>query len=99
MGLAVPSRADDTARTPIPGRCFIPLIYVAPDRWGQGVGTKIVDGVLAEARIRGYTEAHLWTSADNGRARRLYEGRGFRHEGQEQIDDAGKVIVLYERGL
>lgn len=99
MGLAVPSRADDVARTLIPGRCFIPLIYVAPDRWGQGVGTKIVDGVLAEARVRGYNEVQLWTSADNVRARRLYEGRGFRHEGHEQIDNTGKVTVLYERGL
>lgn len=99
MGLAVPSRAADAASTLVPGRCFIPLIYVAPDYWGQGVGRKTVDGVLAEARERGYREVHLWTSADNVRARRLYEGCGFRHEGQEQADAVGKVIVLYKREL
>ena len=99
MGLAMQSRGDDGAGPPVPGLCFISLIYVVPERWGEGLGTRIVEAVLAEARTRGFARARLWTHADNERACRLYEGRGFQHTGREQVDSSGTLIVEYERTL
>lgn len=32
MALGVQGRADDGAGPPVPGPCFIPLVYVAPER-------------------------------------------------------------------
>lgn len=99
MGLAMQGRGDDGAGPPVPGLCFIALIYVTPERWGEGLGGGIVEAVLAEARARGFSRAQLWTHADNARARRLYEGRGFRRTGREQVDEQDVLSVKYERTL
>lgn len=99
MGLAAQGRGNDGAGPPVPGLCFIALIYVAPERWGEGLGGGIVEAVLAEARTKGFSRARLWTHADNARARRLYEGRGFRRTGREQADEQGALVVEYERTL
>ncbi len=99
MGLAMQTRSDDGAGLPVPGDCFISLIYVAPERWGHGIGKKVVDAVLAEARAQGYGRVQLWTQADNVRAQRLYESRDFRRSGREAIDPHAVVIVQYARPL
>ena len=99
MGLGMQGLADDGAGPPIPGLCHVSMIFVAPDRWGEGIGGRIVDAVLAEARSRGYDRVQLWTHVDNLRAQRLYEGRGFRRSGREADDDLGEGIVHYERAL
>ncbi len=98
MALAMQGLADDAAGPPVPGLCFIAMVFVVPDRWGQGIGGRIVDAVLAEAGPRGYDRAQLWTQANNLRAQRLYEGHGFRRTGREMDDDLGERIVHYERG-
>lgn len=99
MGLAIQGRGDDGAGLPVPGLCFIALIYVAPARWGEGLGGGLVEAVLAEAHVRGFSRARLWTHANNARARRLYEGRSFRRTGREQADEQGALSVEYERTL
>jgi GNAT superfamily N-acetyltransferase len=72
--------------------------FVAPERWDQGIGGRLVEAVLAEARARGYDRAQLWTQADNPGAQRLYEGRGFRCSGWEK-KKFGERILHYERTL
>ena len=99
MGLGMQGLADDGAGPPVPGLCFISMIAVAPDRWGEGLGGRVVDAMLTEARARGYVRAYLWTRADNVRAHRLYERRGFRRSGREREDDLGESIVHYEGAL
>jgi RimJ/RimL family protein N-acetyltransferase len=69
-----------------------------PERWDQGIGGRLVEAVLAEARARGYDRAQLWTQADNPGAQRLYEGRGFRCSGWEK-KEFGERILHYERTL
>lgn len=98
MALGVQGLADDGAGPPIPGLCHVSMVFVAPERWGRGVGGRLVDALLAEARARGYDRAQLWTQADNPGAQRLYEGRGFRRSGREK-DELGERIVHYERTL
>lgn len=52
-------------------------IGVALDRWGQGTGTALLDGLLAEAARRGCTEVFLEVRTDNTRAQQLYRKYGF----------------------
>ncbi len=99
MALGMQGLADDGTGPPVPGLCFVSMVFVAPDHWGKGLGGSILDAVFSEARSRGYTRAQLWTHADNLRAQRLYEGRGFRRSGREMRDDRGELIVQYELTL
>jgi [ribosomal protein S18]-alanine N-acetyltransferase len=59
------------------GQGDVLTIAVATARWGQGVGSALLDRLLAEARRRGCTEVFLEVRADNARAQRLYRWRGF----------------------
>jgi len=99
MALGMQGLADDGAGPPVPGLCHISLVFVLPARWGQGIGGRNVDAIVAEARSRSYDRAQLWTHAGNLRAQRLYESHGFRRSGREEDDDLGERIVRYERFL
>ncbi|CAN5643306.1 hypothetical protein BH09CHL1_BH09CHL1_00930 [soil metagenome] len=99
MALAMQSRADYGIGSPEPGICFISMIFVSPVRWGEGIGGKLVEAVLAEARSRAFTLIQLWTHADNLRAQRLYERLGFARSGIERENDLGEAIVQYQRAL
>jgi ribosomal protein S18 acetylase RimI-like enzyme len=98
MALGMQGLADDGAGPPVRGLCHVSMVFVAPDHWGMGLGGRLVDALLAEARSLGYERAQLWTQADNERARRLYEGRGFRHSGRKK-EEFGERIVHYQRAL
>jgi GNAT superfamily N-acetyltransferase len=99
MAVGMQGLAADGAEPPIQDLCHVGAVFVAPGRWGAGLGGELVGAVLSEARSRGYGRAQLWTHADNRRAQRLYENRGFRCTGREKQDDLGETIVHYERWL
>jgi GNAT superfamily N-acetyltransferase len=100
MSLAVPAReADGAGPGTIPGLVHIAMVFVHPDRWGQRIGEAVVDRILDEAWARDYSEAQLWTDADNTRAHALYERIGWRRSGHEKENDDGRPIVRYERSL
>ncbi|MGH2551787.1 MAG: GNAT family N-acetyltransferase [Thermomicrobiales bacterium] len=99
MALAMQGLANYGAGAPEPGICFISMIFVSPERWGEGIGGKLVEGVLAEAQSQGYDRLQLWTHADNIRAQRLYERRGFFRNGNERENDLGEPVVMYERNI
>ena len=52
-------------------------IAVRPGQWGRGIGSALLDALLAAARDRGCTEVFLEVRADNPRAHGLYQRRGF----------------------
>jgi [ribosomal protein S18]-alanine N-acetyltransferase len=56
-------------------------LAVAAGRWGQGVGSALLEALLAEAVRRGCTEVFLEVRTDNTRAQRLYRRYGFRQIG------------------
>ncbi len=98
MASALPFRADRGAGPVIPGTAFLDLIYVAPDRWGEGIGGLVLDRVIAEAAERGSGRLVLWThEEDNERAQRLYAGRGFRRSGVLGRDEAGEPTAEWVR--
>jgi RimJ/RimL family protein N-acetyltransferase len=70
-----------------PGGCFLNLIFVVPERWGEGVGGAVLDAALAEAKRRGYSRIHLWTHEENERSQRLYRRRGFAPTGRAKAGE------------
>lgn len=52
-------------------------LAVAAERWGEGIGTALLDGLIGEAARRGCTELFLEVRVDNDRAKRLYRRHGF----------------------
>jgi ribosomal protein S18 acetylase RimI-like enzyme len=99
MGMGTQGLAADGAGPPLPGLCHVAMVFVAPNRWGEGVGRRILDALLSAARARGYDRAKLWTHVGNTRAQRLYEGNGFRPSGRRKDDELGEPIMHYEREL
>ncbi|MDV7144666.1 GNAT family N-acetyltransferase [Tropicimonas sp. TH_r6] len=59
------------------GQLLMDGIFVTRAARGQGVGSALIDGVLAEARTRGMSEVRLDVIDINLRARALYESYGF----------------------
>lgn len=52
-------------------------LAVAAGRWGEGIGTALLDGLIGETARRGCTELFLEVRVDNERAKRLYRRHGF----------------------
>lgn len=98
MALVVPFRDDLGAGATVPGVAFLALLFVIPERWGQGMGGLMLDAVIAEAVRRGCRQIHLWTHEhDNERAQRLYARRGFRRTGVRQTLDDDEVTAEWVR--
>jgi ribosomal-protein-alanine N-acetyltransferase len=50
---------------------------VASSHWGHGIGSALLEALLAEAAARGCAEVFLEVRVDNPRAQRLYRRHGF----------------------
>ena len=89
----------DPDRTPGTGE--LRALYVHPDHWGSGAGKALVRAALDGLPEMGYREVTLWSFANNERAKRLYEGAGFRRDGAEHREPnfAGALEVRYRRPL
>jgi GNAT superfamily N-acetyltransferase len=74
------SRDDDVA----PEVGEIRALFVRPAAWRQGVGSALMSAALASLHELGYTEATVWSFADNSRANAFYEHDGFRRDGAEK---------------
>jgi ribosomal-protein-alanine N-acetyltransferase len=76
-------------------------IAVAASRWGQGIGTRLLSALVAEARRRGCTEMFLEVRADNMRAQRLYQWWGFAEIGVRRgyYQPSGTDAIVMRRDL
>lgn len=75
--LATPSRdAEAAERT-----AEIAALYVAPSRWGNGVGSALITKALDELRADGWTAVTLWVLEANEPARKFYARFGFEPDG------------------
>jgi GNAT superfamily N-acetyltransferase len=72
-----PSRDNGEAE----GTAEIYAIYVEPDHWRAGLGTRLIGAALGQLATSGFDEVMLWTFAENAPARRFYEVMGFEHDG------------------
>jgi [ribosomal protein S18]-alanine N-acetyltransferase len=76
-------------------------IAVAAVRWGQGIGSRLLAALLAEARRRGCSEVFLEVRADNLRAQRLYKWWGFTEIGIRRgyYQPSGMDAIVMRRDL
>ncbi len=71
--------------------------YVEPFFKGQGIGRKLLEHVIAEAKEGGKSRIFLWVLEENGAARRFYEANGFRASGETcLVEGTDKVDMGYE---
>jgi RimJ/RimL family protein N-acetyltransferase len=76
-------------------------MFVVPAAWGRGAGNALMTAALDDLRERGYSEATVWSFADNERANRFYERHGFTRDGAERAEEvwANILEVRYRRSL
>jgi [ribosomal protein S18]-alanine N-acetyltransferase len=55
----------------------VQTVAVRPDRQGNGLGGRLLDQLIAEARRRDCSQVLLEVEAENTTAQFLYQGRGF----------------------
>ena len=84
-----PSRDDDAE----PGTGEVNAIYLAPEAWGRGLGSRLLEGAAADLRARGFAPLILWVIEANVRGRRFYERAGWRPDGARQPIDFDGVLV------
>ncbi len=93
-----PSRDDDADENV--GE--LTAIYVAPEYWGSGGGTLLLERAIAALRDAGFATATLWVLGSNIRARRFYESASWMPDGLVKTDkrDGYKLDELrYRRDL
>jgi L-amino acid N-acyltransferase YncA len=66
-------------------------IYVAPDRYGSGVGSLLWEAAMSCLAEGGHRTIYLWVLAANDRARLFYERKGCRADGAEKPFPVGEV--------
>jgi GNAT superfamily N-acetyltransferase len=59
-------------------------LFVVPERWGSGIAGQLHDEALARIAASGCAAAELDVMADNVRARRFYERRGWVPDGRSE---------------
>ena len=74
---------------------------VKKEYWGQGIGGKMVDALIAWAKDSPVTKINLTVRVDNERGVRLYKSKGFMIEGEVSrgMSVDGEYISLYHMGL
>ena len=98
---AKPSRTSHGTGPLVPGLCYLYLLFVVPERWGEGIGGQLLDFVLEDSKERGYTRIHLWTQDDNERSRALYRSRAFARTGRSGpgLTDPDMIVSEWARSL
>ena len=64
-------------------------LYVHPDRWGEGVGTALLEAGL-DRLPADVAAVRLATLSGNERAAAFYEARGFERTGDHTVDIGGE---------
>ncbi|MFB6151711.1 MAG: N-acetyltransferase family protein [Haloarculaceae archaeon] len=78
-GFALVTSIDDE-----PGVFGLGSLYVLPGRWGERIGTRLLDRAEAVVRRRGGSRLRLGVMAGNDRAIAFYESRGFERVGTDR---------------
>jgi ribosomal-protein-alanine N-acetyltransferase len=76
-------------------------LAVAADHWGRGIGSALLEALLAEAARRGCTEVFLEVRIDNVRAQQLYRRYDFVQIGVRKgyYQPSGADALVMRRGV
>jgi len=74
-------------------------VYIVPDYWRRGIGTRLVQEGEHMLQSRGYDDIVLWVLEDNADARRFYEIMGYAPDGASRTLELGKTLraVRYKK--
>jgi len=67
-------------------------IYLHPDYYRRGIGTKAIEFAVEKAKAAGKTNMILWVFEENKNAIKFYEKCGFKPDGARKIYNCGKDI-------
>jgi ribosomal protein S18 acetylase RimI-like enzyme len=59
----------------------MPALYLDPGLWGRGHGRMLCEAVMAELRLRGFSQVVVWVLDGNERATGFYRALGFVADG------------------
>jgi len=91
--------ASARSATAADGTVDLRRCYVRPDAWGEGVGSKLLQGVEAVARSRGLERARLAVLDRNERASRFFESHDYRRVERADGGPDGADQVVYRKDL
>jgi ribosomal protein S18 acetylase RimI-like enzyme len=74
-------------------------VYVHPDRWGEGIGSALLDRVVAWARERSVDRIACGVLADNAVGVGFFEASGFERGRETEAEIVGSVREEYEYEL
>ncbi|MBC6447982.1 GNAT family N-acetyltransferase [Actinokineospora xionganensis] len=74
-------------------------LYLAPDVWRRGIGTRLHAAALDRLRSCGFTHAGLWVLDTNEAALGFYRRHGWTETGRSQLDRGPGDTELHERRL
>ena len=66
--------------------------YVEPVFQGMGIGRRLMEHFIEDARVENKKRIFLWVIKNNLSARKFYEMNGFAADGQEKLIDGTQVI-------
>jgi ribosomal protein S18 acetylase RimI-like enzyme len=74
-------------------------LYVSPGRWGEGIGTALLDAVEDRLTEMGADRMQAMVLADNKMGKAFYEGRGFEKTGEAetQLDGTTRTENVYAK--
>lgn len=80
----------------------ISAIYLHPDYWRVGLGTKLCLAAVNELKRLGYKKVFLWVLEANGHARQFYEALDFKATSTTKLEEfyeGGALLteILYEK--
>ena len=92
VGFANAGPARDRQADPDGPDAFLSRLYVAPDRWGEGIGTDLLASVTRRLRDAGHERLRLEVFAGNERGRSFYGSQGFERVGSETETFGGREV-------
>ena len=75
----------------------ITSFYVRPDRWGEGIGRRLMAASLETLTEAGYAQATLWVLDTNIAAMRFYEATGWQADGAVKHDELAGAAIRDQR--
>jgi GNAT superfamily N-acetyltransferase len=71
-------------------------LYISPDHWRKGLGTRLTKWACRELKSRGYDMATLWVFQKNLAARTFYQTMGFASDGAtKEVLPGAPLAVRY----
>lgn len=100
VGFAVTGPSQDADADERTGELY--ALYLDPERFGRGIGKRLLERAVEDLRDRGFRTATLWVLGSNEAGRRFYEREGWRADGlttSERVDCEMRPTVRYRADL